>query len=425
MHWKRNTVKRNVSLALGAVLVFGAVPAYAADAVTVNLNGSQMEFDVNPVIENSRTLVPFRKIFEALDCAVSYTKENGAQVVTANRGNQWITLEIGKNEITVDGETKKLDVAPKIVNGRTLVPLRAISEGLDCTVDWSADTKTVDIQKKQGQYAVTSAHISKNITDDKGNILITVAFEYPVIENKDNNAFITAVNEQYKKDAEAAISEAEAEFKDSAAAVLASEGKNYHPMVFTRSFEVSLNQDNLLSITQLDYANTYGAHPNTLKSSKTFNLAGLVGSYHIVYNNWWRDRIEKESSLSHYNMMNVLSMHALIGAYKPEGYEWTDELCEVLTGNIDFACDYIEKHFEGVTVSKPQGTYMLFVDCTDWCKAHGKTIEDVEHACWDVGAAIQDGTMFFGPCHLRMNLASPRSRIEEAFHRMDKYVFNA
>ena len=105
-----------------------------------------------------------------------------------------------------------------------------------------------------------------------------------------------------------------------------------------------------------------------------------------------------------------------------QGYEWTDELCEVLTGNIDFACDYIEKHFEGVTVSKPQGTYMLFVDCTDWCKAHGKTIEDVEHACWDVGAAIQDGTMFFGPCHLRMNLASPRSRIEEAFHRMDKYV---
>ena len=55
--------------------------------------------------------------------------------------------------------------------------------------------------------------------------------------------------------------------------------------------------------------------------SKTFNLAGLVGSYHIVYNSWWRDRMEKESSLSHYNMMNVLSMHALIGAYKPEGYE--------------------------------------------------------------------------------------------------------
>ena len=57
--------------------------------------------------------------------------------------------------------------------------------------------------------------------------------------------------------------------------------------------------------------------------SKTFNLAGLIGSYHIVYNPWWRDRIKKESSLCHYNSMNVLSMHALIGAYRPEGYEWT------------------------------------------------------------------------------------------------------
>lgn len=150
-----------------------------------------------------------------------------------------------------------------------------------------------------------------------------------------------------------------------------------------------------------------------------------MGSYHIVYNDWWRDRILKESSLNHYNMMNVLSMHALIGAYKPEGYEWTDELCEVLTGNIDFACDYIANHFEGVKVAKPEGTYMLFVDCTDWCAAHGKTIEDVEQACWDVGVAIQDGRMFHGPCHLRMNLASPRSRIEEAFRRMDRYVFNA
>ena len=159
--------------------------------------------------------------------------------------------------------------------------------------------------------------------------------------------------------------------------------------------------------------------------SKTFNLAGLVGSYHIVYNNWWRDRIGKESSLNHYNMMNVLSMHALIGAYQPEGYEWTDELCEVLSGNVNFACDYIEQHFAGVTVSKPEGTYMLFVDCTDWCAAHGKTIDDVEKACWEVGVAVQDGKMFHGPCHLRMNLASPRSRIEEAFRRMDQYVFHA
>ena len=159
--------------------------------------------------------------------------------------------------------------------------------------------------------------------------------------------------------------------------------------------------------------------------SKTFNLAGLVGSYHIIYNKHIRDRILKESSLSHYNAMNVLSMHALIGAYKPEGYEWVDELREVITGNIDYACNYIREHFEGVEVSRPQGTYMLFLDCTKWCRDHGKTIDDVEKAAWSVGVAWQDGRMFHGPCHVRMNLALPLSRVKEAFERLDRYVFNA
>lgn len=157
--------------------------------------------------------------------------------------------------------------------------------------------------------------------------------------------------------------------------------------------------------------------------SKTFNLAGLVGSYHIIYNDWIRDRVEKESSLSHYNEMNVLSMHALIGAYRPEGYEWVDELCATITGNIDYAADYIETHFEGVKVSRPEGTYMLFIDVEEWCRKHGKTLEEVEKAGWDVGVAWQDGKMFFGPWGIRMNLALPLSRVKEAFERLRRYVF--
>lgn len=157
--------------------------------------------------------------------------------------------------------------------------------------------------------------------------------------------------------------------------------------------------------------------------SKTFNLAGLVGSYHVIYNDWIRDRVEKESSLSHYNEMNVLSMHALIGAYRTEGFEWVDELCETITGNIDYAVDYIETHFEGVKVSRPEGTYMLFIDVEEWCRKHGKTLEEVEKAGWDVGVAWQDGKMFFGPWSIRMNLALPLSRVKEAFERLRRYVF--
>lgn len=159
--------------------------------------------------------------------------------------------------------------------------------------------------------------------------------------------------------------------------------------------------------------------------SKTFNLAGLVGSYHIIYNTWLRERVLKESSLSHYNAMNVLSMHALVGAYKPEGYEWLDELRQVLTGNVEFACRYIQDHFDGIEVSKPEGTYMLFLDCTKWCEKHGKMIDELQRAGVGVGVIWQDGRPFHGPCHIRMNLALPFSRVQEAFERLDRYVFHA
>ena len=159
--------------------------------------------------------------------------------------------------------------------------------------------------------------------------------------------------------------------------------------------------------------------------SKTFNLAGLVGSYHIIYDPYLRDRVRAKAGKSHYNSMNVLSMHALVGAYRPEGHVWVDELCQVLSGNVNYACDYIRAHFDGVEVAKPEGTYMLFADCSGWCAAHGKTIEDVEKAAWAVGVAVQDGRMFHGPCALRLNLALPLARVQEAFRRLDKYVFNA
>jgi cystathionine beta-lyase len=118
-------------------------------------------------------------------------------------------------------------------------------------------------------------------------------------------------------------------------------------------------------------------------------------------------------------------MYALMGGYCEEGHIWVDELCQVLTENVSFACDFIEKHWEGVTVSRPQGTYMLFVDCTRWCESHCKALDEVLKACHDVGAAVQDGRPFHGSCHIRMNLALPTVRVKEAFERMDKHVFNA
>jgi len=158
--------------------------------------------------------------------------------------------------------------------------------------------------------------------------------------------------------------------------------------------------------------------------SKTFNLAGLVGSYHIIYNKMLRDRVVAQSSKCHYNEMNVLSMHALIGAYKSEGTEWVNELRQVLTENVNYACSFIEEHFDGVKVSKPEGTYMLYLDCTDWCEKNHVTIKELEKRGWNCGVAWQDGEMFKAANTIRLNVALPLTRVKEAFDRMDTYCFN-
>ncbi|XCP83947.1 aminotransferase class I/II-fold pyridoxal phosphate-dependent enzyme [Roseburia hominis] len=157
--------------------------------------------------------------------------------------------------------------------------------------------------------------------------------------------------------------------------------------------------------------------------SKTFNLAGLIGSYHIIYNSYLRDRVRACSSKSHYNSMNVLSMYALMGAYSAEGMEWVDELREVLSNNVNYAYDFIQEHFDGVELSKPQGTYMLFLDCTGWCEKTGRPLDELLKAGHRVGVGWQDGRPFHGEHSIRMNLALPFTRVQEAFERLDRYVF--
>ena len=155
--------------------------------------------------------------------------------------------------------------------------------------------------------------------------------------------------------------------------------------------------------------------------SKTFNLAGLVGSYHIIYNKTLRDRVRAVSSKTYYNSMNVLSMHALIGAYSETGAAWVDALREVLTQNVTAACDYFNAK-PGIEVTPPQGTYMIFPNFAGWCEAHHTDVGAVLKAGQEVGVLWQDGRPFHGETHIRLNLALPTSRMNEAFERLDKYV---
>ena len=157
--------------------------------------------------------------------------------------------------------------------------------------------------------------------------------------------------------------------------------------------------------------------------SKTFSLAGLIGSYHIIFNSVLRDRVRRISDATHYNDCNVLSLHALLGAYSPAGEEWVDEMRLVIDENLRYACDFIAAHFPGVKAMRPEGTYMLFLDCGDWLRAHGCSLRELAHRGVRAGVIWQDGEAFHAPDSIRMNLALPRALLIEAMSRLEKYAF--
>jgi|GEM_PF-5297636 len=109
----------------------------------VILNGTLLSFDVPPVIVNGRTLVPFRKILESLGAEVSW--DQVSQTVTAVKDGTKIVLTIGRNTAYRNNSLFSLDVAPRIISGRTLVPLRFVSEALSARVDWNGTTRTASI----------------------------------------------------------------------------------------------------------------------------------------------------------------------------------------------------------------------------------------------------------------------------------------
>jgi len=114
-----------------------------ARRVFVQLNGEIMNFDVPARLEEGRTLVPMRAIFEALGANVNW--DDAAQTITATRENTVISMRIGSIAPTINGQTIYIDVPPAVIDGRTLVPLRFVIEALDIPMHWEAETRTVVI----------------------------------------------------------------------------------------------------------------------------------------------------------------------------------------------------------------------------------------------------------------------------------------
>lgn len=143
-------MKKIFTLLLAFTLLF-SLTAFAENEITITVNNAPLTTLVPPAIVEGRTMVPMRAVFEALGASVTW--DGNEQLIIATSGTLLIVLKIGSDTLNycdiATGETNvsTLDVAPFITDGRTLVPLRAVSEALGASVLWDGDARSITITK--------------------------------------------------------------------------------------------------------------------------------------------------------------------------------------------------------------------------------------------------------------------------------------
>ncbi len=183
-----------ILIAVMMVVTLTATMVSAENEISVKLNGEAIAFDVQPQIVDGRTMVPLRAIFESLGASVEW--DNATRTVTSAKGDITIKLTIGENKLYKNGTAVELDVPGMIVDSRTLVPVRAISEAYECEVEWEAATRTVIITTpvEEVEEKVPGVIINANAEDGKIHGLDTMTTS-SVLEitqdpmNPDNKVF--------------------------------------------------------------------------------------------------------------------------------------------------------------------------------------------------------------------------------------------
>jgi cysteine-S-conjugate beta-lyase len=153
--------------------------------------------------------------------------------------------------------------------------------------------------------------------------------------------------------------------------------------------------------------------------SKTFNLAGLQTSNVIIKDVKIREQFADTMHRFGLSLGNAFGQVAVEAAYNG-GSEWLDQLLDYVASNLDFMTDYLLSKIPRIRVVKPEGTYLAWLDCRDL----GMSPVDLAKFMCACGVALDDGTMFGygGDGFERMNIACPRSLLEQGLHLIEQGV---
>lgn len=159
----------NAAPVVNYTLVYdGKTHAYSAEEVYISVNGKDINTgDMPPVVINNRTLVPARAVFEAMGAEVMW---NGTtSEVFVSKGNDVVTIKVGSNTGNKNGQNFTMDVPPMIINDRTVIPIRAVSEALNCNVEWNGETRYVVINEENKTSNSTDTSTSQPESNDSNS----------------------------------------------------------------------------------------------------------------------------------------------------------------------------------------------------------------------------------------------------------------
>ena len=154
--------------------------------------------------------------------------------------------------------------------------------------------------------------------------------------------------------------------------------------------------------------------------SKTFNIAGIKSSWCVVKNPKLREPFFKWIETNELCNANLVAIIATEAAYR-HGGRWLEECLRYIEGNIDFVHDYCRAHIPGIEVVKPQASFLVWLDCTGLGLSHEEVVDLFLNKA---RLAMNEGSMFgeAGRCHMRFNMGSPRSVLEQAMRQLEAAV---
>ena len=147
------------------------VPVMAEKSIILKINGNVCNTDVAPVLDNQRTLIPARAVFEELGATVEWNEV--LQCVSIKFRDDIITLYIGHATALVNSYVKELDVPAKIIGGRTMIPLRFVGENFGMDIGWDDATYTVSVNYNENEKKMHSLY-SVDVSDSKAKTYIEI-----------------------------------------------------------------------------------------------------------------------------------------------------------------------------------------------------------------------------------------------------------